>query len=75
VGEFRLLSEPPTWPKGFEARPSTAVKEWVLANVGSRPWDRDAVDRRLIEEARTGGGKIIDSEAEVGGYEVLSAPR
>ena len=42
-------------------------------DVGARPWDRDAVDRRLVEEARTGGGKIIDSENEVGGYAVLGA--
>jgi hypothetical protein len=38
-----------------------------LANAGARPWDRDAVDRRLLDEARAGGGKIIDFESEVGG--------
>lgn len=70
-GEFRLLAEPPLWPQNFTAAPASDVVDAVLADVGARPWDRDAVDRRLIEEARTGGGKIIDGEDEVGGYPVL----
>ena len=70
-GEFRLLAAPPLWPAGFTALPAAQVTATVLADVGARPWDRDAVDRRLVEEARTGGGKIIDSENEVGGYAVL----
>ncbi|MBI3465239.1 MAG: pectate lyase [Planctomycetes bacterium] len=73
-GEFRALPEPPFWPTGLEARPAGEVVPWLLADVGARPWDRDAVDRRLVEEARTGGGKIIHSESEVGGYAVLTAP-
>ncbi len=72
-GEFRLVTEPPLWPKGFTAAPASAVVAAVLADVGARPWDRDAVDRRLVEEARTGGGKIIDGENEVGGYATLRA--
>jgi hypothetical protein len=74
-GEFRLLAEPPLWPTGFTAAPASAVTAAILADVGARPWDRDAVDRRLIEEARTGGGKIIDGEDEVGGYGALTAAK
>ncbi len=70
-GEFRLLATPPLWPEGFNALPATSVAAAVLEDVGARPWDRDAVDRRLVAEARSGGGKIIDSENEVGGYAVL----
>jgi len=47
---------------------ASAVTETVLAHAGARPWDRDAVDRRLIDEVHSGGGHIIDSEGEVGGY-------
>lgn len=72
-GEFRLVSEPPLWPRNLKALPATAVVDAVLADVGARPWDRDAVDRRLVEEARTGAGRIIDGESEVGGYAVLRA--
>lgn len=61
----RLLDKVPVWPQGLVAKPSAETTEWVLANAGARPWDRDATDKRLLEEARTGGGKIIDSEPEV----------
>jgi hypothetical protein len=71
-GEFQALAEPPFWPPGLKARPSSETASWVLSQAGARPWDRDAVDRRLVEEARTGGGRIINSESEVGGYAVMS---
>ncbi len=70
----RLLEKPPLWPEGLVAKPAAETVSWVLENVGARPWDRDAVDRRLVEEARKGGGRIIDSEEEVGGYEALAKP-
>ncbi|MGA0545112.1 pectate lyase family protein [Brevundimonas sp. VNH65] len=62
------LTVPPTWPEGFAARPSGEVEAWVRAEAGARPWARDAVDRRVLEEARTGWGQVIDDETEVGGY-------
>jgi len=65
--EVQSVPRAPSWPADLEARPATDVAAWVLANAGARPWDRDAIDRRLLEEARTGGGKIIDFESEVGG--------
>ncbi len=65
--DVRVLTSRPFWPPRLKARAAEETKEWVLANVGARPWDRDAIDRRLVEEARSGGGKIIDFESEVGG--------
>lgn len=65
---FLEVPKAPLWPKDLKAQPASKVVEAVLNDVGARPWERDAIDRRLVEEARTGGGKIIDSEAEVGGY-------
>lgn len=56
------------WPPGLEARPAADVFEQVLQNAGARPWDRDAVDRRIVEQTRAGTGRVIDSEQEVGGY-------
>jgi hypothetical protein len=70
-GEFTALAEAPFWPPGLKARPASETAGWVLTEAGARPWERDAVDRRLIEEARGGGGKIIHSESEVGGYAAL----
>lgn len=66
-GDLRLAEQPMFWPPRLKARPATETKDWVLANAGARPWERDGIDRRLIEEARTGGGKIIHYESEVGG--------
>jgi hypothetical protein len=59
---------PPFWPEHFKARPAREVEAWVLAEAGARPWDRDAVDRRIVAEVRTGAGRVIDDEREVGGY-------
>jgi len=55
-------------PADIQLLAASAVTESVLAHAGARPWDRDAVDRRLIDEARSGAGRIIDSEADAGGY-------
>lgn len=65
--EMRQVDKPPVWPPRLKARPAGETQTWVLANAGARPWDRDATDRRLVEEARTGRRKIIDNESEVGG--------
>ena len=71
---FDAHATPPLWPANLHARPVADTLDWVLANAGAQPWNRDAVDRRLIEEARTGRGKMIDDQAEVGGYPALSVP-
>lgn len=42
----------------------------VLARCGARPWDRDPIDARIVADVRGGTGRIIDSEADVGGYPV-----
>jgi hypothetical protein len=65
------LDQPPQWPAGFRVRPSGEVPAWIEAEAGARPWARDAVDRRILEQVRTGTGRIIDDESEVGGYPVL----
>lgn len=64
----RLLDTPPFWPPNLTARPAAEVAAWVLANAGARPWERDGIDRRLVDEAKNGGGKIIHFESEVGGH-------
>lgn len=60
--------EPPTWPDDFQAMPVSEVEAYVVANAGSRPWDRDPIDQRIIDGALNGEAAIIDSEQEVGGY-------
>jgi hypothetical protein len=51
------------------------VLEHLRNDVGARPWDRDAIDARIVGQALAGQGAIIDSEAEVGGYPVMPETR
>jgi hypothetical protein len=43
----------------------------VLASAGATLPFRDAVDARLVMQARTGTGNLIDRESQVGGYPPL----
>jgi pectate lyase len=66
-----LVESKPFWPDRLSVLSTEAVREYVLENAGARPWDRDEIDRRIVAEVRAGGGRIIDSEQEVGGYPVV----
>lgn len=67
---FVRKAEPPLWPPGFEAEAEAAstVIERVAREAGARPWDRDVIDQRIVNQAVRGESRVIDSEAEVGGY-------
>ena len=43
----------------------------IIADAGAFPWARDSVDIRIINDLQQGTGRIIDSQAEVGGYPQL----
>lgn len=62
-------------PNGLQVLPSGPVENHVLRFAGARPWNRDAHDIRVIFDVAEGRGKIIDDEAEVGGYPKLPASR
>ncbi len=53
----------------------TQVQDAVIREAGARPWDRDAIDARIVADVIEGRGEIIDSEAEVGGYPVQQPTR
>ena len=69
--ESLQASSPPVWPAGLSARPASATVDWVLTNAGARPADRDLVDQRIVDDVRNGAGVIIDSPADVGGWQEL----
>jgi pectate lyase len=69
------VDAPPLWPDAINVIQVTDVKDYILKNVGARPWDRNAIDKRIIREIREGTGKIIDSEQEVGGYPEMKETR
>jgi hypothetical protein len=53
--------------------PAGEVLELVLAGVGASLPSRDAADARLVGHVRSKGGKLIDSQAEVGGWPQLKS--
>jgi pectate lyase len=54
---------------------TTAEKAYqdVLAKVGANRPVRDSIDSRLIHEVRTNTGKMIDSQNDVGGWQIYKA--
>lgn len=66
---------PPVWVEPLTVLPARDVLEVVLAGAGARPADRDAVDRRIVAEVRGGGGRIIDSQRDAGGWPELPETR
>lgn len=75
LANLREQAEPPLWPPGFRADAAKDVVARLEREVGARPWDRDAIDARIIQQAVTGTSRIIDSESVVGGYPKPSATR
>ena len=67
-GDINLLDKAPVWPQGLQPIQLNNVYEHVLNNAGSRPWERDLVDQRIIDSVRNKTGRIIDSQDAVGGY-------
>ncbi len=67
--EVKQVARPPL-PYGVKLLPSAEVQDAVIREAGARPWDRDAHDARIVADVIEGRGRIIDSEAEVGGYPV-----
>jgi pectate lyase len=67
--------ERPALPPGLTVIPANQVEESVIRNAGARPWDRDAVDARIVANVAEGRGRIIDSEQEVGGYPAYAPTR
>jgi pectate lyase len=61
------------WPQGLKALKAAQVEAHVYGHCGARPWARDAIDRRIVEAAKAGKGRLIDNEAEVGGYPVRAS--
>jgi hypothetical protein len=62
------VEQKPLWPSGLVALKASELRDFIKNEVGARPWDRDAVDARIVREALSGAGKVINSERDVEGY-------
>lgn len=68
VAEVNRAAKPPITVPGLAVKPAAEVEEWVLANAGARPADRDPVDARVVKSVREQTGSIPASQKEVGGW-------
>jgi hypothetical protein len=60
------VARAPVWTPGWPLKPTQDVRADVLRYAGSRPRDRDAVDRRLLDQIRAGKERIVDAPPEAG---------
>ncbi|WP_339898371.1 right-handed parallel beta-helix repeat-containing protein [uncultured Gilvimarinus sp.] len=74
-GDINLLDKAPVWPQGLQPLALNKTYDHVLTHAGSRPWERDKVDLRIVDSVRRKTGRIIDSQEEVGGYPDYPAVR
>lgn len=67
LSDFRA-ADPPAWPTGLTTLPTSenVVLNYVLANAGARPADRDSADKRVVEGVRSRTGQIINCVAANG---------
>jgi hypothetical protein len=56
------LDERPTWHESIELLAAENVPEYIRINVGSRPWERDPIDERIVNEAMDGTGVLVTSD-------------
>jgi len=68
-------TEPPVVVAGLKIKPVGEVRDWVLANAGARPADRDPVDARVVKSVRERTGSILKSQEDVGGWPKLAENR
>ena len=73
--EIHSLPRELYWPAGLKLLPAAEAERRVYADCGTRPWARDPIDQRIIDEAKAGTGRLIDSQDEMGGYPVRPAAR
>ncbi len=66
--DSKLTDTIPVWHDNLHPIPASNVRDYVIKNAGARPWDRDEIDIRIINEMLTISGGIIDFETERGGF-------
>jgi len=70
--ERSKVDRPQVVVPGMKIRPAREVRDWVLANAGARPADRDPVDARVVDSVRRRTGAIPKSQEDVGGWPDLA---
>lgn len=63
-----LKADQPYLPAGLAPLPAAGLESAIYASAGMRPWQRDAVDFKILSDVAEGRGHIVDSEAQSSGY-------
>jgi hypothetical protein len=74
--QVEIVEQPFAVP-AVQTTSAEAALEAVLNGAGATLPKRDAVDARIVSQVRSGGGRIIDSQKDVGGwpdYRTAAAP-
>lgn len=66
-----LITKPHLAPRVTTTSAAVAYEQ-VLATAGATRPMRDAVDQRIVQEVRSGTGRIIDDPSQVGGWPALA---
>jgi hypothetical protein len=59
-----LPATEPALPPGLRALPVAKVEAAVMQAAGARPWDRDPIDARLLQDIAAGRTAVIDDETQ-----------
>lgn len=68
--DVNKLNNKPVWLDGLQPISAERVEDYVLQTAGARPSERDAIDKRIVDEVRKRQGRIINSQDDVGGYPI-----
>lgn len=60
-----IVKQKPIWITGLKVLKAKDVENYILENVGARPWDRDFHDKRILNQVLERKSRIIDSEFQV----------
>jgi hypothetical protein len=61
------VAEPPAWNEGLVVRPANETFDWVLSQAGARPADRLPYEQRIVDNARNGTGRVVNSVKDEAG--------
>ena len=67
-GVIMRLTAAPVWPQGIKVMAAKDLEQKLLPVIGARYWQRDAIDKRIVQSYFNRDGRIIDSQQQVGGY-------
>ncbi len=75
-----VLPSPPHWHNSFDQAglivPSSEIRQFLESRLGARPWDRDHIDQRIVNQAYRIGGQepIHPSRSQEWGNEPFVYP-